>query len=95
MSCFRTGGDGLNHWDRGVGLGQGCLTFAVFLFELLQEALDGAAVIVAALAELLGWGQGAELRVYGDLFDRGLVILRGFPLVFRQVEAGDLEAVEQ
>ena len=41
------------------------------------------------------WSEGAEFRVDGDLLDRLLLIVRSLFVVLCQIQAGDLEAVEQ
>ena len=59
--------------------------------DLFEEKLDGAFGAVAA--ELGGRGEWAVDRVEGDLGDGGGAVVAG--VVALEVEAGDLEAVEQ
>ena len=65
--------------------------FGIEGVEFFEEALRGALGLVGA--ELGGWGEEAVLGIEGDLGDDfgGLLARVGF----WQVEAGDLEAVEE
>ncbi len=65
---------------------------AVLALELFQQFGDGALAAVV-LGELGGRGERAQLGVHHDLLDVGLG--DDFLVIFQQVEAGDLQAVEQ
>jgi hypothetical protein len=60
---------------------------------LVHEDFFEVAAFVAALGEVLGEGDEAEFGVLDDLFDGLRWIGRG--LAGREIDAGDLEAVEQ
>jgi hypothetical protein len=84
--------------DGGVGFGGGFGFWSGFrggvLLELLEQEADGAEGSVGT--DFGGWGECSEGGVGGDLLDDGA----GFWLVFGgggpgEVEAGDLEAVEE
>jgi hypothetical protein len=79
----------------GISGGVAFLRFAlVALVEFVEEELEIA--LGPEAAELGGWGERAESGVEGDLVDGvfGAATFLVFT-VFLQVEAGDLEAVEQ
>lgn len=81
----------------GDGLEAGyCGLLVLFIFipgDLFQKAADGAFGLI--VAELGGWGEIAEDGVVGDFRDGGGCLGLLFGIGFRQVEAGDLETVEE
>jgi hypothetical protein len=73
--------------------------FFVVLHHFLDEKKDGAFALFG-FADFGAWGEDAESGVDGDLFDGlgfggGLGGALGVGLDFGEVEAGDLEAVEE
>jgi hypothetical protein len=85
----------LDGWQDG---GLGCGFFFVVLHHFLEEKMDGAFALFG-FAYFGAWGEDAEGGVDGDLFD-GLGFGGGLGVGldfgdFGEVEAGDLEAVEE
>jgi hypothetical protein len=85
-------GDGLEGGDGGLLWGFLC-PLLLLLFPLLREDFFEVFLAFEALVEVGWWGEGAELGVFDDLFD-GVGGVDG-ELLGREVEGGDLEAVEE
>jgi hypothetical protein len=72
---------------------RGCFFFLLALQDAFEELSDGA-LAFDGVADFGGWSEEAEFGVGGDLFDGfGCGLCGG--LLFGEVEAGDLEAVEE